>query len=215
MNFLVVFWIIYIIGSFIFSLFAPKKREQLRKSLSESKDAVEKFDKEQLRKNARREANIQKRRQNTQALKQRHRGSHSEKSFIKDQPLEQLTTVLSSVSDNTNPQLSSFEGQEIDDVDFYNIADYDDFLQEGYDSELESAEQYLNELEDYYGDRSIEDASWMELDEQNILEERPPEAIGRANKDISQIHQTLNSPKELKKAIIINEIINPPLSLRD
>ncbi|WP_338489093.1 hypothetical protein [Ruoffia tabacinasalis] len=82
--------------------------------------------------------------------------------------------------------------------------------------EGESPEQYLNELENWYADASIEDVSWMELDNTNILQDEHTQKASRPkNQIVNHMYHSMRDGAKLREMMIFNEIINKPKSLRN
>lgn len=223
MNFLVGVWIIYLLGSFLFSVFAPRIRNQQHKNFQDSEidnhESVEKpitkpTNKEQLQ----RKSDIRARNERVQAMRKRHNNQSDNPKLVKNMSLNQLNNSLKKANNalgNTKASPGqSFESQDDYQVDFTKIADYDNPIDHSY-MEGESREQYLNELENWYADDSIEDDSWMELDNTNILQDEHTQKASRhKNQTANHMYHSMRDGAKLREMMIFNEIINKPKSLR-
>ena len=224
MNFLVGVWIIYLLGSFLFSVFAPRIRNQQHKNFQDSEidnhESVEKpitkpTNKEQLQ----RKSDIRARNERVQAMRKRHNKQSDNSKLVKNMSLNQLNNSLKKANNALrNTEISSqqsFESQDDYQVDFTKIADYDNPIDHSY-MEGESPEQYLYELENWYADASIEDVSWMELDNTNILQDEHTQKASRPeNKTVNHMYHSMRDGAKLREMMIFNEIINRPKSLRN
>lgn len=224
MNFLVGVWIIYLLGSFLFSVFAPRIRNQQHKNFQDSEidnhESVEKpitkpTNKEQLQ----RKSDIRARNERVQAMRKRHNNQSDNPKLVKNMSLNQLNNSLKKANNalgNTKASPGqSFESQDDYQVDFTKIADYDNPIDHSY-MEGESPEQYLYELENWYADASIEDVSWMELDNTNILQDEHTQKAARPkNKTVNHMYHSMRDGAKLREMMIFNEIINRPKSLRN
>lgn len=228
MDFLVGVWVIYLVGSFLFSMFSPKKKDNISKSprdgYVEDMESVEKpidiaKNRTTINTTPKREADIQTRNKHVQELRQRHRNSGKQSNLAKDMSLNQLNNSLKkakkTLTSNNTSKIKNYVEEDNQIVDYTTIADYDD-SQSHYDLEEKNVENYLDELDDWYADSKITDVSWMELDETNILEDEHSQKASRSiNRTVNHIYRSLNDEAKLREMMIFNEVINKPKSLRN
>lgn len=223
MDIFVWFWIIYVVGSFFFSIYARFKAMENQKSKSFQSDDAQELKKPELTKAeaSRRNSDIQRNNQRAQQLRRNHRARLNNQNKLKDTSLEDLKNSLQSVRETKQlsfePEYS--EGQAADEFyeseEFHQSSDLFDESSEYFEAELKSAENHLNELEKWYSDHSIEDASWMELDDEDILLETPsPQLITAQTKHKHPIQKAFANKESLRNYMIFNEVINKPKSLR-
>lgn len=224
MNFLVGVWLIYLLGSFLFSVVSPKIRNQQYKSHQETDgnehDSVEKpITAPTNKENLQRQSAIRARNERVQAMRRRHNDKNENPNLVKNMSLNQLSSSLKKANNalgntKTSPE-QRFESEDDYQVDFTTIANYDNPIDRSY-IEGESPEQYLNKLEDWYTDNSIEDISWMELDKTNILQDEHTQKAARPkNQTVNDMYHSMSDGEKLREMMIFNEIINKPKSLRN
>lgn len=98
MNFLVGVWLIYLLGSFLFSVFAPRIRNQHKNyqdSGIDNHESVERpitksTNKEQLQ----RKSDIRARNERVQAMRKRHNNQSDNSKLVKNMSLNQLNNSL-------------------------------------------------------------------------------------------------------------------------
>ena len=215
MDFLIWFWLIYIIGSLILSIFVRMKALQQKKK---DYDYQKKEDDQKLfnankavkHQNQRHEV-IQKNKQRTQQLRENHRDRLSHKEKLKEAGIQDLKQSLSKITKTKDQTLteehftaSQSELTSIASEGFSNSEEY-------FEGFMEEVEDHLDNLDDWYSDQRIEDVSWMGLEDKDILvESKSIESKGQG----SPIQHLLSDGKALRDAIIFHEVMNKPKSLR-
>lgn len=217
-------WIIYFIGSFIFSSAIGRKAkiEKVNKEFQKFNDEIKTIDPKMLKKkdNSQRSAVVQQNNQRAQALRNKH--SHqSSSASLKDTALDTLKQTLTKVREINDLSddhefkysLSSMEYLTSSDITdpFDQLGDSGEY----FDESSEHFEEQLHELDDWYSDSSLEDASWMEIDAPDILVEEKQSSGDRKNHIYAAtIKNAMKDKDALRKYMVFNEVISKPKSLR-
>lgn len=217
MDFLIWLWILYIIGSFILSIFVRIRAVEKRKidNQTREEDETQKSIKEELSQNQKKQRNavIQKNNQRAQQLRANHREKSSPKEKIKETSLEELKQTLVNITATKNQALTeeyfTSKDNEVNQMSSEGFADSDEYFEDV----LDVVEQQLDDLDEWYSDQAIEDVSWMGLEDSEILLERKTVASS-AQAHTNPIQQILSDKQTLRNHIIFHEIMSKPKSLR-
>ena len=237
MDFLIVIWLIYVVGSIFTSIVSPKNRKKISDGVKTMRDELNQMEtvekpidvsrnNQESLTDSKRNATIRQNNERAQQLRNRHDNKKNTINSVKNMTLNQLKDSLTKASDNIK-QVTSNDNS--DSEDRYLTSDYastsSNFLEQSseyletadeyYEKEMKNTEQHLNELDDWYADSSIADASWMELDDREVLDERKLQQAKRPSNTIAnELSRTIKDQQSLRQMIIFNEIIHKPKSLR-
>lgn len=229
MNFLTVLWLVYVIASVFISFTSQKIRKDLPKKPPQKRDDLVRpvsVEKKIEVSSPKRNAMIKQNNDRAEELRRRHGDEKGFFDSLRDVTFTQVVDSLKEFSGDIETlsapknqvrqektaalenQLDSVHSLELED-------DYIESSQEYYEDEMRSVEEHLSELDDWYSDNSLEDDSWMDLDDQVILEEDNTHQVSRqSNVMAKQLNKAMKNPQSLRQLIVFNEIIQKPKSLR-
>ncbi|XJS09691.1 hypothetical protein ACF3NG_05955 [Aerococcaceae bacterium WGS1372] len=223
MNFIAWIWIIYFVGSFILTFFTRKKVTDKKKSKFTPKTDTNNNKQIQTYKAQlnHRDSKIRKNNEHVKQRRKNHQAKLNNQRKMKDSALNDLKNTLISVIES-KPMIS--KDNNFDEIADYDVSDGERYQQfsgefadssESFEAELKKAEINLNKLDKLYSDSSIEDTSWMGLDDEEILLEDPSsELLGNRHNKKHPIQKVFADKDTLRNYLIFNEVMSKPKGIR-